>query len=59
MKILEGEMYVVKKGLEHKPYDEDECSLLIESRGVVNIGESASDLEAENDVWLHTNYPIN
>lgn len=52
-------MYVVKKGLEHKPYDEDECSLLIESRGVVNIGESASDLEAENDVWLHTNYPIN
>jgi mannose-6-phosphate isomerase-like protein (cupin superfamily) len=53
VKISEGEIYVVKKGFEHKPYAKDECEILIiEPRGVVNIGESASDLKAENDVWI-------
>ena len=51
--ISEGEMYVVKKGLEHKPCAEDECEILIiEPRGVVNTGDSESELKAENDVWI-------
>ncbi len=46
-------MYVVQKGLEHKPFAQDECKILIiEPRGVVNTGESESELKAENDVWI-------
>src|SRR5499433_2386940 len=36
-----GEMFVVPKGVEHKPYAESEVSLmLIEPRGVPNTGHS-------------------
>ncbi len=53
VKISEGEMFVVKKGLEHRPVAHDECSiLLIEPRGVVNTGEADSSLKAENDKWI-------
>jgi len=53
VKISEGEMYVVKKGLEHKPFAQDECKILIiEPRGVVNTGQSESELKADNDVWI-------
>ena len=53
VKISEGEMYVVKKGLEHKPFAQNECEILIiEPRGVVNTGEAESTLQAENDVWV-------
>ncbi len=53
VKISEGEMYVVKKGIEHKPFARDECKILIiEPRGVVNTGESESELKAENDIWI-------
>ncbi len=53
VQISEGEMYVVKKGVEHKPFAQDECQILIiEPRGIVNTGESESDLKAENDVWI-------
>jgi mannose-6-phosphate isomerase-like protein (cupin superfamily) len=48
-----GEMYVVPKGVEHKPYAENEAKvLLIEPRGVRNTGHEASERTAENDVWV-------
>ena len=48
-----GEMYVVRKGVEHKPYAQEEVkALLIEPRGVVNTGAEAGELTAENDVWI-------
>ncbi|MDC0556603.1 cupin domain-containing protein [Candidatus Poseidoniaceae archaeon] len=48
-----GEMYVVPKGVMHKPVAEKECQImLVEPRGVVNTGEADSDLTAENDVWI-------
>ena len=49
-----GEMYVVPKGVEHKPFAEHEVKmLLIEPRGVKNTGDlDASELTAENDVWI-------
>ena len=51
--LSEGEMYVVKKGVEHKPFAENECEILIiEPRGVVNTGDSESNLKAENDIWI-------
>jgi mannose-6-phosphate isomerase-like protein (cupin superfamily) len=35
-----GEMIVVPRGVEHKPYAEQECEiLLLERRGVVNTGD--------------------
>lgn len=48
-----GEMMVVPRGVEHKPYAENEVKLmLIEPRGVVNTGEAGGELTAENDVWI-------
>ncbi len=46
-------MYIVPKGVEHKPYAEKECHvLLIEPKGVINTGEENNNLTAENDVWI-------
>lgn len=52
--LNDGEMYVVPKGVVHKPYAEHEVKvLLIEPRGVVNTGaETPGDRTAENDVWI-------
>ncbi|MDR6491565.1 cupin domain-containing protein [Paraburkholderia sp. 22099] len=48
-----GELAVVPKGVEHKPYAESEVKLLlIEPRGVVNTGDAASDRTVMNDVWV-------
>ena len=51
--VLSGEMFVVPKGVEHKPYAENEVKLLlIEPRGVLNTGDRGGDRTAENDVWI-------
>lgn len=48
-----GEMYVVARGVEHKPFAEKEVKLLlIEPRGVQNTGEQGGDRTAANDVWV-------
>lgn len=49
-----GEMFVVPKGVEHKPYAENEVQmLLIEPRGVLNTGDGdANGRTAPNDVWI-------
>ena len=48
-----GEMIVVKKGEQHKPFAFEECKVLIvEPRGVINTGDSGGDLTSENDVWI-------
>lgn len=48
-----GELYVVPKGVEHKPYAEREVKmLLIEPRGVLNTGEEGGERTAQNDVWI-------
>lgn len=48
-----GEMFVVPKGVEHKPFAESEVKLLlIEPRGVLNTGHEASDRTAPNDLWI-------
>jgi mannose-6-phosphate isomerase-like protein (cupin superfamily) len=46
-------MFVVPKGVEHKPYADGEVKLLlIEPRGVLNTGQEGGDRTAENDVWI-------
>ncbi len=53
VELSEGEMFIVPKGREHKPYAERECKiLLVEPRGVVNTGEAESELTAESDIWI-------
>ena len=46
-------MFVVPKGVEHKPVAEEECQvMLVEPKGVVNTGDAETDRKAENDVWI-------
>jgi mannose-6-phosphate isomerase-like protein (cupin superfamily) len=48
-----GEMFIVPKGVEHKPYAEKEVKLLlIEPRGVRNTGHEGGERTATNDVWI-------
>ena len=51
--LNEGEMFVVPKGVEHKPVAESECHiLLIEPAGTVNTGDIVNERTAANDVWI-------
>ena len=51
--LKEGEMFVVPKGIEHKPVAEHECHiLLVEPAGTVNTGEVVNERTAANDVWI-------
>jgi mannose-6-phosphate isomerase-like protein (cupin superfamily) len=48
-----GEMFVVPRGVEHKPYAEREVKmLLIEPRGVLNTGHAGGERTAASDVWI-------
>lgn len=51
--VSAGEMFVVPKGVEHKPSAEREVKMmLIEPRGVKNTGDETSNRTADNDVWI-------
>ncbi|WP_255991006.1 cupin domain-containing protein [Chitinolyticbacter albus] len=51
--LAAGEMYVVPKGVEHRPVAPRECCImLVEPRGVVNTGNTGGSYTAQNDVWL-------
>lgn len=53
IELNEGEMYVVPKGVNHKPYALEECKvMLVEPKGVLNTGNVTSNLTASNDVWI-------
>ena len=53
VKLSKGEMFVVPKGIEHKPYSEDECEIMIvEPRDVINTGDTKGELTADNDIWI-------
>jgi mannose-6-phosphate isomerase-like protein (cupin superfamily) len=48
-----GELFVVPRGVEHKPFAEKEVKLLlIEPRGIKNTGHAGGERTAENDVWI-------
>ena len=48
-----GEMYVVPRGVRHRPCAETECKvMLVEPKGVVNTGDTDSELTAPNDEWV-------
>jgi mannose-6-phosphate isomerase-like protein (cupin superfamily) len=48
-----GEMFIVPKGFEHKPFAERECQImLIEPAGTMNTGDTGGELTAEDNVWI-------
>jgi mannose-6-phosphate isomerase-like protein (cupin superfamily) len=48
-----GEMFVVPRGVEHKPIAEKECKiLLIEPAGTLNTGDAGGDMTAADNVWI-------
>ncbi|MGE5375852.1 MAG: cupin domain-containing protein [Bacteroidota bacterium] len=51
--LNEGEMFVVPKGVEHKPVAQEECHiLLVEPAGTINTGSVVDEKTAPNDVWI-------
>jgi len=53
VELSAGEMFVVPKGVEHKPYAEREVKLLVvEPRGVPNTGNAGGERTAQNDLWI-------
>ena len=53
VELSSGDLFVVPKGIEHRPTAQQECHvLLVEPRGLVNTGDAGGELTAENDVWI-------
>ena len=53
VQVSAGEMFIVPKGVEHKPYAEHEVKLLlIEPRGILNTGHEGGERTAQNNVWI-------
>lgn len=51
--LKKGEMFVVPKGREHKPFAANECqALLVEPAGTINTGDAGGDMTADDTVWI-------
>jgi mannose-6-phosphate isomerase-like protein (cupin superfamily) len=51
--LKKGEMFVVPKGVEHKPIAADECSIMvIEPAGTVNTGDAGGDMTVAEVPWI-------
>ena len=53
IELKNGELFVVPKGIEHKPYAEKQCEImLVEPAGTINTGDTGGGLTAEDNVWI-------
>ena len=53
VQLSEGEMFIVPRGVEHKPCAKNECKILvIEPRGVVNTGEAGGKFTMTKGIWI-------
>ena len=53
VELNEGEMYVVPRGVDHKPFALEECKvMLVEPRGVLNTENINNDLTVSKDEWI-------
>lgn len=51
--LKSGEMFVVPRGAEHKPFAQKECRvLLVEPAGTVNTGDAGGGMTADDGVWI-------
>ena len=53
VELKQGELFVVPKGVEHKPRAKEECKImLVEPAGTINTGDRGGDFTAEDNVWI-------
>lgn len=53
VRLRAGEMFVVPRGVEHKPSAVSECRMmLVEPAGTINTGGVKSELTAKDGVWV-------
>ena len=51
--LSEGDLYIVPKGVEHKPFADKECKImLIELKGTQNTVQKTHRLTVENNQWI-------
>jgi len=51
--VKKGEMFVIPKGVEHKPSAKSECrAMLVEAAGTVNTGDAGGDKTSPADAWI-------
>jgi mannose-6-phosphate isomerase-like protein (cupin superfamily) len=51
--LKSGEMFVIPKGAEHKPFADQECkAMLVEPAGTINTGDAGGEMTAEDNVWI-------
>lgn len=53
VKLKAGEMIVVPKGAEHRPFAEMECkAMLVEPSGTINTGDAGGEMTANDGEWI-------
>jgi mannose-6-phosphate isomerase-like protein (cupin superfamily) len=53
VELKTGELFVVPKGVEHRPIAGRECKImLLEPAGTVNTGEAGGEMTAGEGVWI-------
>lgn len=53
IELRKGEMVVVPRGVEHKPFADAECLImLVEPIGTINTGDAGGELTAQDGVWI-------
>lgn len=51
--LKEGDMYIVPRGVTHKPVASEECSILLfEPNKIAHTGEVESELTKNTDEWI-------
>ena len=51
--LKEGELFVVEKGREHKPFSEEGCEIImVERSGVLNTGDQKNEFTKETLEWI-------
>ncbi len=51
--LKQGEMFIVPKGVEHRPVAEAECEIvMIEPAGTLNTGDAGGDRTVEDPPWI-------
>lgn len=53
VELKAGEMFVVPKGAEHRPFAKRECkAILVEPAGTINTGGAGGKMTANDGVWI-------
>ena len=51
--LSEGDLYIVPKGVEHKPFAKKECHIMIiEPKNISNTGNKNNAMTSKNNIWI-------